>query len=69
MDRKNSKVMEDVLTVDMLIEQARVHNNHLCSGLPFCVSCRAAVLLGCNCDSKKAQETINRLPEGSRINY
>ena len=48
-------------TREQVIELSKVHNNRKCVGLPYCVSCRADVLIRANFDVADATERINHL--------
>ena len=60
------KIMEQIIMKIALKEQAHVHDNHECAGLPFCVACRASVLLNHGLDLKKAHKVILDAPVGKK---
>ena len=55
------------LDMAMLREQAQVHDHQDCCGLPFCVSCRTAVLIKKGIDIEATEKWINEQPEGTII--
>jgi hypothetical protein len=58
---------EGIELVDMLREQAKVHDHQKCCGLPLCVSCRCAAIFKMHMCVELAEMWINKQPEGTIV--